>query len=130
MQNLTGSKVDPYLEQLKIFSSTLSYVQKKGISNYDFGDAVHDQVFVAQSQCSAFAFKENYHAKVLSDDGFFDLKEKFSFDQTKKVEYDTFAWELVCARLIINNSLSSKYVSTSRNNTSLIILIILIRWLK
>ena len=45
VQNLTGSKVDLFLEQLKILSSTLSYVQTKGISNHDFGDAVHDQVF-------------------------------------------------------------------------------------
>ena len=42
VQNLTGSKVDLYLEQLKILSSTLSYAQSKCISNHDFGDAVHD----------------------------------------------------------------------------------------
>ena len=41
VQNLTGSKVDPYLEQLKILSSTLSYAQTKGISNHNFGDAAH-----------------------------------------------------------------------------------------
>ena len=29
VQNLTGSKVDPYLEKLKILTSTLSYVQKR-----------------------------------------------------------------------------------------------------
>ena len=44
VQNLTGSKVGPYLEQLKILSSTLSYAQNKGISNHNFCDAVHDQV--------------------------------------------------------------------------------------
>ena len=51
---------------------------------------------------------ENYHIKVLSDDGVSDLKYYFSFDQTKKDKYDTLARQLVCARLIINNSLSSK----------------------
>ena len=49
VQNLTGSKVDPYLEQLKILQSILSHVQTKGISNHDFGDAIHDQVLAAQS---------------------------------------------------------------------------------
>ena len=51
---------------------------------------------------------ENYHMKVLSDDGVSDLNDYFSFDQTKKDKYDTLARQLVCARLIINNSLSSK----------------------
>ena len=108
LQNLTGSKVDPYLEQLKILSSTLSYVQKKGISNHNFSNAVHDQIFAVQSQCSAFVFKENYHVKMLCGDGISNLKDYFSFDQTKKDKYDTLARELVCARLIINNSLFSK----------------------
>ena len=47
VQKITGSKVDPYLKQLKILTSTLSYVQKKGKSNHNFGDAVHDQVIAA-----------------------------------------------------------------------------------
>ena len=42
---------------------------------------------------------------MLSNDGFSDLKDYFSFDQTKKDKYDTLAREL---RLIINNSLSLK----------------------
>ena len=45
VQNLTGSKVDPYLEQLKILTSTLSYI-KKGVYNHDFDDAVHDQILL------------------------------------------------------------------------------------
>ena len=45
---------------------------------------------------------------MLSDDGISDLKDYFSFDQTKKDKYDTLARQLVCASLIINNSLSSK----------------------
>ena len=45
---------------------------------------------------------------MLSDDSFSDLKDYFSFDQAKKDKYDTLAKELVCSRLIINNSLSSK----------------------
>ena len=51
---------------------------------------------------------ENYHIKVLSDDVISDLKDYFSFDQEKKNKYDSMARQLVCARLIINNSLSSK----------------------
>ena len=63
VQNLTGSKVDPYLEHLKILISTLSYAQKKGVSNHDFGDAVLDQVFAAQSQCGIFAFGKTITSK-------------------------------------------------------------------
>ena len=97
VQNLTGSKVNPYLEQLKILSSTLSYGQTKGISNHDFDEAVHDQVLAAQSQCGAFVFGDNCHAKILSDDGFFSLKDYSSFDDTKKDKYDKFARELMCS---------------------------------
>ena len=68
---------------------------------------MHDQVFVAQSQCSAFAFDEKYHVKMLSSDGFSDLKDYFSFGQTKKDKYDTLARQLMSTRLIINNRLSS-----------------------
>ena len=108
VQNLTGSKVDPYLEQLKILSSTLSYVKIKWIFNHDFGDAVYDQVFAAKSQCGTFAFEDNYHAKVLSDDGFSDFKGYLPFDETKKDKYEPLARELVCSGHIINNSISSK----------------------
>ena len=48
VQNLTGSKMGLYLAQLKILSSTLSYVQTKGIFNHDFGDTIHDQVLAAR----------------------------------------------------------------------------------
>ena len=58
-----------YLEQLKMISTTLSYAQTKGISNHVFGDAVYDQVLATQSQCGVFAFRENHHAKMLSNDG-------------------------------------------------------------
>ena len=47
VQNLTGTKVDPYSEQLRILTSTLSCAQKKSVSNHDFSDAVHDQIFAA-----------------------------------------------------------------------------------
>ena len=97
IQNLTGSKVDPYLKYLKIMTSTLSYAQKKGVSNHSFGGAVHDQGFAAQSQCGAFAFEENYHIKVLSNDGISDLKYYFSFDREKKDKYDTLDRQLVPA---------------------------------
>ena len=46
VQNLTRSKVDPYLEHLKIITTTLSDAQKKGASNHNFGDTVHDQVLL------------------------------------------------------------------------------------
>ena len=108
VQNLTGSKVDPYSEHLKILSSTLSYAQKKGESNNKFGDAVNDQVPTAQSRCGVFVFGEHYHIKVLNDGGLSDLKDYFSLDQDGKDKYDELARQLICARLIINNSLSAK----------------------
>ena len=86
--NLSRSKVDPYLEQMKILSTTLSHVQTKGMSYHDFGDAIYDQILAAQSQCGVFAFGDNYHAKVLSDDGYTSLSDYFSFDQPKKDKYD------------------------------------------
>ena len=51
---------------------------------------------------------KNYHIKVLTDDGISGLKDYFSFNQGRKDKYDVLARQLVCARLIINNSLSSK----------------------
>ena len=100
--------MDLYSEHLKILTSTLSYAQKKGISNHEFDDAVLDQVSAAQSQYGVFTFGENYHIKVLTNDGVSGLKNYFSFDQDRKDEFDELARQLVCARLIINNSLSSK----------------------
>ena len=76
-KNLPRSKVDPYLEQLKILSTTLSYAQTKGISIHDFGNAVYDQVLATLSQCSVFVFGDNYHTKVLSDDSYTSLKYFF-----------------------------------------------------
>ena len=67
-----------------IISTTLPYAQIKGISNHDFGNAVYDQVFATQSQCDAYVFGDNYHTKVLSNDGNHTLKDSFSFDQTNK----------------------------------------------
>ena len=63
--------MDPFSEHLKIQTSTLSYVQTKGVTNNNFGEAVLDQVTAAQSQCGVFVFGEKYHIKVLSDDGLF-----------------------------------------------------------
>ena len=107
VQNLTGSKVDPYLEHLKLLSFTLSYAPEKGVFNHNFGDAVLDQVSAAQSQCGTFAFGEKYHIKVFTDDGISGLKDYFSFNQGRKDRYDELARQLVCICLIINNSLSS-----------------------
>ena len=75
VQNLMGSKVDPYPKHLQILTSTLSHTQKKGVSNNKFGDAVLDQVSAAQSQCGVFAFGESYHIKVLSDGGLSNLTD-------------------------------------------------------
>ena len=80
VQNLTRSKVDPFSEHLKILSSTLSYAQKKGESNNEFGDAVIGQVSATQSQCGVFAFGEHYHIKVLNDGGLSSLTDYFSLD--------------------------------------------------
>ena len=108
VRNLSRSKLDPYLEQLKILSTTLSHVQIKGISNHNFGDAVYDQVNATQRQCGVFAFSDNYHAKGLSDDGNHSLQDFFSLDQAKKNKYGKTARELVSSRLIINNNLCTK----------------------
>ena len=108
VKNLSGSKVDLFMEQLKILPTTLSHVQTKAMFNHDFGDTIYDQVFATQSQCGVFTFGYNYQANVLSDDGSYSLKDYFSFDQTKKDKYDKAARELVSSRLIINNSLSTK----------------------
>ena len=45
---------------------------------------------------------------MLTDDGVSGLKDYFSFDQDRKEKFDGLPWQLVCARLIINNSLFSK----------------------
>ena len=63
IQNLTGTKVDPHLEQLWILTSTLFLHPEKGMSNHNFGDTIYDQVLAAQSQCGTFAFGENYQKK-------------------------------------------------------------------
>ena len=60
--------MDPLYNGLQIISSTLSYSQKQGIFNSNFGDAVLDQVLSTTSQCGVFGFRERYHEKVLSDD--------------------------------------------------------------
>ena len=81
--------MDPYCEHLKIQTSTLSYVQKKGESNNEFGDAVIDQVSAAQSQCGVFVFGEQYHLKVLSDNGIPDLPGYFNLGtDAEREKYD------------------------------------------
>ena len=45
---------------------------------------------------------------MLTDNGVSGLKNYFSFDQDRKDKFDGLARQLKCARLIINNSLSSK----------------------
>ena len=82
--------------------------ERASISNHDFGDAAFDQVHATQSQCSVFVFGDNYHTKVLVDNGNLTLRNYYSFDQTKTDEYDTTARELVAFCLVIRNSLSSR----------------------
>ena len=109
VQNLTGSKVDLFAEHLKILASTLSYVQRKVKINNEFGDAIIDQVTAAQSQYGVFSFREQYHIKVLSDDGLSGLTDYFNLGtDAEREQYDELARQLVCAWLIINNSLSNK----------------------
>ena len=92
----------------KKLKSVVHPPKKKSVSNHDFGDAIYDQVLAAQSQCGTFAFGENYHMKVLKVDGISDLVDYFALDQAQRDDYDELARQLVCARLIVNNSLSSK----------------------
>ena len=108
VQHLTGTKVDPYLEQLRILTSTLCCVQKTNTSNHDYGDAIYDQVLAPQSQCGTFAFGKKYHLKVLTDDGISDLIGYFALTQEQREDYDELARQLIFARLIITDSLSSK----------------------
>ena len=61
----------------------------------------------SQSQCGVFAFGENDHIKVLTDDGVSGLKDYF-FDQDRKDKFDELALQLVCTCLITNSSISSK----------------------
>ena len=106
IQRLAGTKVDPLTEQLRMLTSTLSHVQRKNISDHDFGDAIYDQVYATQSQCGVFAFGENYHLKVLRDDGILNLTVYAALDAPQREAYDEKARQLICARLIVNNSLS------------------------
>ena len=59
--------MDPLYDGQQIISSTLTYTQKQGVSNSNFGDAVNVQILVTMSQCGVFIFGENYHKKVLDD---------------------------------------------------------------
>ena len=58
IKDISGTKVDPIYNGLQIISSTLSYTQKPGVSNSDFGDAVNDQVLASMSQYRVFYLGE------------------------------------------------------------------------
>ena len=58
IQNLTGTKVDPHLEQLWILTSTLSCALKKGVFSHNFGDGIYDQILAAQSQCGCSSLEK------------------------------------------------------------------------
>ena len=62
-----------------------------------------------QSQCGNYVFGEQYHLKVLGDDGLSNLTDYFGLGtDTEREAYDKKARQLVCAWLIVNNSLSNK----------------------
>ena len=65
--------------------SVLGTIEDTFFYSHNFGDAVHNQVFAAQSQCGAFAFGENYHVKVVRNYGFFDLKDFFLLIKPRKI---------------------------------------------
>ena len=117
--------MDPLYDGLQIISSTLSYSQKQGISNSNFGEAVLDQVLATLSQCGVFAFGERYHKKVLSDDSLTPT-QYFALTQEKKDPYDAKDRDLVASRRVSSykTACPAVPVPTSRNNTMLIKLII------
>ena len=120
VQNLTGSKVDPYCEHLKIQASTLSYVQKKGESNNEFGDAVMDQVSAAQSQCGVFIFRDHYHIKVLSDNGISDLTGYFILTEEEKKSMMNWRDSSYVRGSSLTTVYQTKHVSFFDNNVLLI----------
>ena len=67
VKNISRTKVNHLYDGLQIISSTLTYTQKPGVSNSNFGDAVNDQVLATISQHGIFVFQVNYHKKVLVD---------------------------------------------------------------
>ena len=99
---------------IHIISITLAHTKKQGISNSNFGDAVIDQVLATTSQCGVFAFRENYHVKVLCDDGSLTFATYHGLDHSKKDLYDNLACKFVASCLIIKNSLS-KHAHTYLN---------------
>ena len=70
--SVPGPKVDLHPYTLQIISSTNSntcFVNDRGISNIDFGDTAVDQGLAPWTQHGVFVFGENYHSKVLVNDG-------------------------------------------------------------
>ena len=100
--------MDPHYHVLRIISSTLTYVQKKGISNNNFGDTVLDQILATTSQCSVFVFGENYHAKVLRDNGGLTLANYHILDRSGENKYYSLARKLVASRFTVKNNQSSR----------------------
>ena len=67
IKNISGTKVDYLYDGLQTISSTLSYTQKPGVYNSNFGNAVNDQVLATMSQCGVLELGGNYYKKVLTD---------------------------------------------------------------
>ena len=79
----------------------------RGISNTDFGDTAVDQGLASWIQRGVLVFGENYHSKVLVNDGNLTLTNYHTLDQSGNDKYDTVASEFVVPRLIIENSPST-----------------------
>ena len=113
--------MDPQSYTLKIISSTKSntcFVNDRGISNIDFSDTVVDKVLATWTQHGVFVFRENYHSKVLVNDGNLTLTKYHTLNQSGNDKYDTMTSELVVPCLIIKNSPSPRHRRTSGINTS------------
>ena len=92
---------------LQIISATKSntcFVNDRGIPNIDFNDTAIDQVLTTWTQHGVLVFGENYHSKVLANDGNLTLTNYHTRNQSGNDEYDTVASELIVPCLIIDNS--------------------------
>ena len=85
INNLSGAKVDLYLEQLQIFLQPCPIPKIRAHLIIIFGDTVYNQVLATQPQCGAFIFGDNYHTLVLSDNGKHSLKIIFLLIKQRRI---------------------------------------------
>ena len=118
VKNIPGPKVNPQSYTLQIILATKSntcFVNDRGIPNIDFGDTAVDQVLATWTQHGVLVFGENYHSKVLFNDGNLTFTNYHNLDQSGNDEYDTVASELFVPHLIIKNSPSTQASMYLRN---------------